>query len=303
MGNLNSQLHAYPARGMYPMDTPEALDASYRAYTASPGVVPDSARQAVEANFAKAAAFYGVELPRPAEQEKRASLLLDGGGMGDVETSLIATREELDEAVDRVLEMRKTASRADLQTLATFVILSADAMGVSEETEGLRKVARIAGMGAGDRDEINDALLERAYAPGTDKGSRDLLKKLAADQRELSDEEFYTADNLSGLCAVMDMVDDANYGHLKTAAGVVPPEEVVFRHTVPEVADELDDTMMLPQLDTVISKTAALERADLINRCLEGIYGTDQQLEGEELLNKLASLDPVTLAAVLEMVQ
>ena len=94
MGNLNSQLHAYPARGMYPMDTPEALDASYRAYTASPGVVPDSARQAVEANFAKAAAFYGVELPRPAEQEKRASLNADIDRILEKITDILGITEE-----------------------------------------------------------------------------------------------------------------------------------------------------------------------------------------------------------------
>lgn len=300
MGDLSSELHAYPARRLYPMDTPEALDASYRAYTAYPDAVPEHARPVVEANFAKAAAFHGVELPRTPELEKRASLILEAGSLGSVETSLIATREELHEAVDRVIEMRKTASREDLKTLAAFVMLSADALEVGEDTEGMRKVARIAGMGVGDRDEIEDALLSRAYDPGTDQGTRQLLKKLALEQRDLPDEDFYSERNLSGLCAVMDTVDDQNYGHLKTAAGVVPPEDVVFRHTVSEVSDDLDDTMLLPQIDTIISKTAALERKDIINGRLEAIHGENPRLEGDALLDKLASLDAITLVAVLE---
>lgn len=307
MDRISDDMYAYPMRKMYPIDTLDNLVASHDAYNAYKQNIPNASRCSIEDAFNKAASYYGIELEEPvAPMDKRASVLLTAGNLGDLEVSVIQTEEEAEKAAEVIVNMRKQASRADLAEPARYVLWSASTIGADLNTDAMRKVAKIAGAGIGARDTIENELLSKAYDSNLSDKERDLLKKYASDVHQLSDDEFYSKDTLDKICNVLDGVDAIIYPYGNSGSATVKTasaEDIVFADTLDDMLDQVEDELTIQSINTRLSKRALLERTDSINEFFEDVYGYNPKLEGEDVIIKVASLDPTMLLSLIETIQ
>ena len=133
-------------------------------------------------------------------------------------------------------------------------------MWASQRVEGgsdcknLEKVAKIAGIGVGDREEIENELQKVATEVILADGDREQFWKYVNTVKEMPDEDFYKEATLNTLCNVLDDINYAydmqsRYGHSKKY-----PEEVVFGKNVDDLVKEASDLALIPSIDTTISK-------------------------------------------------
>ena len=111
-------------------------------------------------------------------------------------------------------------------------------------TDKMRKIARIAGIGCGDREKIEHEFERRGveYSLGRDEHAD--FWKYAKEMEHLSDDEFYTEANLNTLCNVMDEIDCMYAGQYKRASGEMSyPEDVVFAEGIDDLTKEFNDKM------------------------------------------------------------
>jgi len=89
----------------------------------------------------------------------------------------------------------------------------------------------------------------------------------------------------------------------KHASTLGYPEDAVFSDTLEDVCREADDLYRVPSIDSVLSKKATLERKDAINGFLKAHFAGFEPLEGENLVQKVASLDKIAAEALLKAVE
>jgi hypothetical protein len=77
---------------------------------------------------------------------------------------------------------------------------------------------------------------------------------------------------------------------------------VVFANTVGDVLKDAEDLYKVASIDAVLSKKATFERKDAINGFFKAHFGGFEPLEGEKLIEKVASLDEITAEALLNAV-
>ena len=302
MKNLHSSCFAYPSLRKFPIHTKENLLGSYGAYKVQRDGFSPEARKDIEGSFTKAAAYYGVELDPLEEPKEERQLLMFKGAAEAVDMHEIRTLKELDQAVDFILDKRASTTRESLCEPAKYCLWVAANTNRDLNTDKMRKIARIAGIGVGDRDEIQHELERRGVDNELDKASGEALRKFANELKSLSDEDFYKEDNLNTVCRVMDECDFM-YGNQHKHASEGYPEDVVFKDTMDDLIKQASDLYYVPGLEATLSKKATLERKDAINGFLERLYGEKSELDGDALLNKMASLDRTTAEALLEVIE
>lgn len=302
MNNLNESYYAYPALRKFPMASAEQTAGSYGAYKMQKTAFDARAQELIEGNFKKAAAYYGIEL-EPAEKPaaKREMLAFKGHGDTGISMSQITTMDELDKAANFIIEKRDEMPRAVLAEPAKYVIWAASNTDVDMNTDRFRKIARIAGLGVGDRDKIQTEFEKRALEYHLARSEKDDFWKYAKEMEHLSDDEFFTEANLNTLCNVMDEMDGMYAGQYKRASGEMSyPEDIVFENGLDDLTKEASDYYLVPSIDATLSKTATLERKDAINAFFTRYFEGHSALDGDELINKVASLDKYTASALLE---
>ena len=127
--------------------------------------------------------------------------------------------------------------------------------------------------------------------------------KFASEMKSLTDEEFYRPENLETVCNVIDNMDFMRGIQHKHASEVGYPEDVVFKSTVDDLVEQASDLYRVPSIDATLSKKATLERKDAINGFFSRHFAGHEALDGEKLIEKVASLDRNTANALLEAVE
>lgn len=303
MDNLNEAYFAYPALRKFPMASGQQTLGSYGAYKMQKQAFSEPVRQMIEANFAKAASYYGVTLEEDRPAPTRELLAFKGQADTGISMPQITTLEELDKAASFILEKRDELPRAVLAEPAKYVIWAASNTDVDMNTDRMRKIARIAGLGCGDREKIQHEFIKRATEYHLDPKAHDAFWKYAREMENLSDDDFYTEENLNRLCTVMDEMDIMCGQQHKQAAEMGYPEDTVFEHLVDDLAKEASDYYLIPSIDATLSKKATLERKDAINGFFKRHFEGYEPLDGDELIAKMASLDDLIANALLETLQ
>lgn len=290
MSKLHESCFAYPALRKFPVHTREDLLGSFGAYKVQRESFDPACREAIEKNFIKAAAYHEVELEPLEQNTEPRQMLMFKGASEAVDMTEVKTMSELDQAIDFILEKRASVDRESLAEPAKYLLWLTANSNRSLDTDKMRKIAHIAGIGVGDRDEIQHEIERRGVENHLDDASREALYKFAGDVRSLSDDEFYNEENLNTICKVLDECDRM-YGNQHKHASEGYPEDVVFKSTMDDLIKEASDLYYVPSIDATLSKKATLERKDAINSFFSTLYGEKSELDGDALLNKVASLD------------
>lgn len=303
MDNLNESCFAFPALRKFPINTKESAISSFGAYKMQKNAFSQPQRDIIEENFKKAASFYEIELEdKPEEPEKRTVLMFKGASQS-IDMHEILNLEELDKAVDFILEKRASMQRNCLSEPAKYVLWQASNADVDMDTPKMRKIAHIAGIGVGDRDEIEHAFMLRGTLNPLSDKDRDAFWKYAREMQGLSDDDFYKEATLNTICDTMDAIDFMYNNQHRQASEIGYPEDVVFKTTQDDLLKEASDLYYVKSVDATLSKKATLERKDAINTFFKDHFDNAEALDGEELINKVASLDAYTAEALLETVK
>ena len=300
---LNDSCFAYPALRKFPIHTKEDAESSYGAYRMQKTAFSEAQRAIIEANFEKAASYYGLELEQKAtETQPRQQLWFSGQSRG-VKMGEIKTFDELRKTASYLIEQRKTTRRAELAEAAKYV-LWADANCDSHlPSDTLTKIAHIAGIGVGDREAIQYELEKRATLVHLDGENREEFWKFANELKSMSDEDFYKEATLNTVCNVIDNIDFMRDLQHKHASELGFPEDVVFKDTVDDLIKQASDYYVVPAIDATLSKKATLERKDAINGFFGAHFAGFEPLEGDKLIEKVASLDRTMANALIEAIE
>lgn len=305
MNNLSDSCFAYPSMRKYPIHTKEAACNSYQAFSKEASCYPKPLADAIKANFEKAAAYHEIELEslnKQAAAPATPELISFKGDDGVVTMSKISSAVDIPAAVSKILEYRGITKRANLKEAAKYVLWAASNADFDMETAEMKKIARIAGIGVGDRDKIQEEFEKRATLNIFDGASKDAFWKFAADLKALSDDDFYSETNLNKICSILEETDVLYGNNHKYGSTLAYPEDVVFSETVDDLLKEASDLLLIPSIDTTISKKALLERGNKANAFLKTYLGQETDLAGDDLLGKVASLDADTASALLERI-
>lgn len=302
MDQLNEAYYAYPALRRFPIDSKENLESSYGAYSKIKNAFTADQRALVEGNFTKAAAYYGIELPKEPETVSERHQILLKGASQNVAMDEIESEEDLNAAADFIIEKRASLKRRELAEAAKYVVYAASVMHKDLNTERMKKVARIAGLGVGDRDEIWKAFMLRGIDMPMSNAGRTAFFKYANDLKELPDDDFYSEHNMNAMCDAIDDIDFL-YGNQHKRASYGYPEDIVFKTNMDELLKQANDMYKVESIDTVLSKQATLERKNAVNEFFQTHFEGYEPLEGENLINKVAKLDANTANALLEAIE
>lgn len=305
MNNLSDSCFAYQSMRKYPIHTKEAACNSYQAFSKEASCYPKPLADDIKANFEKAAAYHEIDLEALNKQEYAPAmpeLISFKGDDGVVTMSKISSAGDIPVAVSKILEYRGITKRANLKEAAKYVLWAASNADFDMETAEMKKIARIAGIGVGDRDKIQEEFEKRATLNIFDGASKDAFWKFAADLKNLSDDDFYSETSLNKICSILEETDVLYGNNHKYGSQLAYPEDVVFSETVDDLLKEASDLLLIPSIDTTISKKALLERESKANAFLKTYLGQENDLAGDDLLGKVASLDADTASALLERI-
>ena len=303
METLNEAFYALPSQKRFPMNTEEVLKSSFGAYKVQKDRFSASQREQIESNFKKAASYYGLELEEPAVKVEPREEIMFKGASECVNMTQITTLDELDKAVDFILTKRASVPRKNLSEAAKYVLWSASNTDVDMNTDKYRKIAHIAGIGVGDRDRIQYELEKRATLIPLSGKNKEAFWKFAKEVKELSDDDFYLEDNLNTVCNTMDDIDFMYNNQFKHASELGYPEDVVFEETIDDLLKEASDLYYVPSVDATMSKKATLERKDAVNSFFQRHFADYEPLDGDKMIEKIASLDENTANALIEAIE
>lgn len=304
MNNLSDSCFAYQSMRKYPIHTKEAACNSYQEFSKEASCYPKALAESIKERFQKAAEYHEIDLEsltKEASADPRETITFKGVD-GNITMSKIASANDIPAAINKILEYREVTKRANLQEAAKYVIWSAANTDFDLDSDEMRKIAHIAGLGVGDREQIQSEFEKRATLNILDGESKDAFWKFASDLKELSDEDFYSEGNLNKMCSILEEIDTLYDNTHKYGTQLKRPEDVVFAHTMDDLIKEAHDLLLIPSIDTTISKTALLERADKANSFFKTYLGQEKELSGDDLFGKVASLDAEIAAALLERI-
>lgn len=295
---MHCSQYADEIRMRYPVHTKEAALQSY----ADCCIDGNADVPYIRDKFSKVASFYGIELEKPAEKpiEKAATASFGFDG-GSIEISRIKDAEDAMQAAAYLIEKRASMTRDELREAAGYVAMGAADTDIDMDCPEMRKIAHIAGLGIGDRAEIEHELDKRAVLHDLNSAKSEFWA-LSDEVKALSDAEFYKEATLDRICSAIEGID--GYFGVKSQYGrsLEAPEDVVFKNTHSDLLKEASDLFYVPSVDATLSKTALLERADAVNGFFAAHFDEKEPLEGEKLVEKVASADEMTANALLEAI-
>ena len=304
MDNLNKDWFAYPSMNKYPLHTKAAALQSYRDFQEGSSDIAQPIKADIESKFKKAAEYHDITLPAVSKTASAVpDTILFKGKTGDLTISKIDSVEGFKEAANYILNKRASMKRADLQEAAKYVVWAAANSDAPQDTPELIKVAKIAGIGVGNREDIQHAFEKRATLCILEGNDRDEFWKYAKDLKELSDEEFYKESTLNKICDTIEEIDFMYNNTSRYGKDLEAPEDAVFADNMDDLLKEASDLMYIPSVDATLSKTALLERKDKTQAFFEEYLGANKKFTDAELIDKVASLDFVIADRLLEIIK
>ena len=310
MDNLDKSCFAYQDGKRYPIHTKEDTLNSFRQYCGEKSRCGEALNRTIQKQFDKAAKYHEITLKEP-EQTKTASakqIKTFKAGQGTISMPVIETGEELDKAVAFVLEKRASMSRDELKDTARYVLFQAANSDLDIDSPEMRKVSMIAGAGINDREEIEQQLGVRAKMASLSPANAQTFWQFYNGLKDVSDDELTKEASLDKICGFMDAVDTEfnlknRYGETYDGITLKAPEEACFGQTIDDLLKEASDMMEITSIDTVLSKSALLERKNEVNSFFKSHFGVENDLSDQEMIEKVASLDASVAKAFLEYVK
>ena len=305
MNDLDNSLYAYPAMRKYPVHTKEAALNAYQQFKADRASYSQEKAEEIEAVFKKAASYYDMDIDPQTKQaaEPRDTVDLVADGDDYISMDVIKTVQDVQKAASYILTKRASMRRAQLKEAAKYVIWAAANSSMPLDSPALTKLAKIAGIGVGNRDDIIHEFEKRATMNIFDGADKEAFWKYAQELREMADEDFYKEATLNTVCDCIEKIDCLYGNQDKYGSSLRAPEDVCFGETMDDLLKEANDLSYIKSIDTTISKSALLERKTAANAFLKAHFGQENELEGDGLVNKVASLDAKTAEALLEAIQ
>lgn len=305
MDNLDKSWFAYPSMRKYPIHTKEAALQSYDEFSRDKFTMAKALSEDIKQRFDKAASFHEVELKafKKEASEPVSDILLLKGKSGDLAISKITSIEEFKSATEFILDKRASMKRADLQEAAKYVVWVAANSDVEQDTPELRKIARIAGIGVGDRDEIQETFEKRADMCVLSDKDRGPFWEYANELRNLPDEEFYKEATLNKICDTIEEIDEIYNNTYRYGKDITAPEDAVFGSNMDDLLKEAKDLMYVESIDATLSKSALLQRKEAAQAFLAQYLAPEKPYNDEELIAKVASLDAKLADQLLEAIK
>lgn len=310
MESLSKECFADQYNCKYPIYTKEAAEESYKAYCQDKNSILDCFKSEIEANFAKAASFHGIELREPVVKQASVEmhLIAEEGASEGISMPILREMADVSRAQSYLLEKRASEPLKTLREGAKYVIWTAANMENGLDLANMSKTARIAGVGVGDKEEILDQFDKRATLIELPVDQQTAFWAFSRGLHEISDEEFYKSANLNKIADTMDEIDrmyglNSYYGKHLGGSTLIAPEDVCFGQTLDDLTKEASDMLHIPSIDTVISKKALLERKDGVNSFFTGYFGAEKIEDDAKMIEKVASLDKNTAEALLNSLE
>jgi hypothetical protein len=304
MDNLSNACFAYPLLKKYPVHTKEATIVSYEEFNSDRDKYTPLTVQNIESVFEKAASYHDLDLTSLVKEASSAPEVVSftGGGV-TINMSKIASVDDIEEATDYLLTKRAQLSWKAVKDAAKYVYHNAANSTLDIEDPTMVKLARLAGVGVGDREEIEEEFCKRASDLALSTDSRETFFNYFNELEKLSDEEFYKEANLNNICGAMEDIDKLtgnDYNYWRT---VETPENVCFKNTVVDLLKQASDLLTIPSIDTTISKKALLERKEAVKSFFSSALNEELPSEDDKLFEKVASLAEIPANMLLDAVK
>jgi len=311
MEPLDKSCFAYQGCRKYPIHTKEAASTSYRTFAGEKAMYGKELRDEIQANFDKAAAFHGLDLNSLIEKKAaapREELVLGVSDENAVVMNKIQTPQDVDTAVGFILEKRASTPRKSLQEGARYILWNVSNSDLDMDTADMRKIAQIAGIGVGDRDDILYQLDKRATLLELPRQEQEMFWKFSRDLHAMDDDTFYKSATLTKICDMMDEIDQLYglnhyYGMTKGGSVLKSPEETCFGQSFEHLAEQCQDMLYVPSIDTILSKTALEERKNQVKSFFQTYFGEKEPFGDVSMGTKVASLDKTTAEALIEALE
>ncbi len=306
MEPLSKECFADQYNCKYPIHTKEAAYNSFQDYCREKGEISDIMKPEIEANFQKAAAFHEITLEEPQVKEASREMhtLAEDGATEGIFMPVIKSAEEIEQCANYLLEKRASMSCKSLREASKYLLWAVANSDFDMNGPYERKIAALAGVGVGVKDEILEQFDKRAtlveLPVDQQTGFWDFSRKL----HQISDEEFYKVATLNKICDTMDEIDrmyglNEHYGKKMGDSVLQSPEQVCFGQNIDDLTKEAADMLHVPSIDAVLSKKAVLERKNAINGFFESYFGDLAEENDKDLFDKIARLDKNTANALL----
>ena len=308
MEPLSKECFADQYNCKYPIHTKEAAYNSFQEYCQEKGSIAAELKPEIEANFQKAASFHEIELAEPVIKEaavREMHTLAEDGAEEGVSMPIITSVEELKQSKDYLLEKRASMSCKSLREASKYLLWAAANSDSDLNDPDMRKIASIAGVGVGDKEEILEQFDKRATLIELPVDQQTGFWEFSRKLHDISDEEFYKSATLTKICDTMDEIDrmyglNTRYGTKMGDSTLIAPEQVCFGQNIDDLTKEASDMLHVPSIDTVLSKKAVLERKKAVNSFFDSYFGDDPVEIDADLLEKVATADKNTANALLK---
>ena len=310
MDNLDKSCFAYQDGKRNPIHTKEDTLNSFRQYCGEKSRFGEALNRTIQKQFDKAAKYHEITLKEP-EQTKTAStkhIATFQAGQGTINMPMIETADELDKAVSFILEKRASMTRDELKDTARYVLWEAANSDLDTDSPDMRKISMIAGIGTNDREDIEQQLGVRAKMASLSPSNAQTFWQFYNGLKDVSDEDLTKEASLDKICGFMEALDtefelNKRYGQQYDGITLKTPEEACFGQTLDDLLKEASDMMEITSIDTVLSKSALLERKNEVNSFFKRHFGVENDLSDQEMIEKVASLDSSVAIAFLEYVK
>lgn len=304
MNELHDSWFAYPSMRLYPVHTSSAAVESYERFSKDAANLAKPLFDDIAERFSKAAEYHGITYPVPVEAVAPTKYTFTfKGASGEIKMGLIKDAADLEQASAFLIEKRASMFRSELGSAAKYVLMRASALDAPMDTPAITKVAHIAGIGVGDREQIQDEFGKRATIRDLSSDASAAFWAFHRDMQSLTDEEFYKEANLVKICGAMESIDKLYSNEVRYGRELQAPEDVVFAQGLDDLLKEAADLMHIDSIDTTLSKKALLERERVTNAFFRQHFADHTNLYGEALIQKVAGLDVAGASALLEAIE
>jgi hypothetical protein len=294
-------MFAYPEKRLYPINSKEELYKSAEQFVAGCDTIPEHALQDIADRMIKAATFYGIEPPKLEKKAPKSTEEVYETRTGAFSMTVPKTLDDCRVASEFILSKRASTQISELRKAALRIVKTVNELDGDIWEEPFRKMARIAGIGVGDRKEILEEFEKRGVTRQLVPAEAEAFWKYAADIASLSDSEFYSMDTMQKIADCMDEIDHLQNNMHEYGKRLQAPEDVVYKYSTDDLRKEAADMLEIPAAGIVLSKKATLERKDAINKWFNKFYGHDP-VYGDALFGKIATMKSIEAEALLDAI-
>lgn len=297
MANLSKDCFAYPQKQMYPVHTKQAALASMAQFEKDINQYTQATINKIAANFIKAANLHNIEYTMTQEPAPEVHKYVSEDGL-TLTISKMSSEQDVEKLVKNFEQYRVSLPLNFIKKAALNAYLQADQLDI--DCKAMKKLARFAGLGVGDPEQMASQFGKRAgLIEMPEKLKSDFYKtyKSIYDNAAQQDSELYK--KASQLCDIMDSIDkmyklQSYYGDQLKA-----PQDVCYEESVDDLINEAEDYLRVDSTNTVLSKRALLDHKQKVQNFLKEYYGYDT-CEDKDVLSKVASLSETGIKALIK---